>query len=193
MVTSIALEERFARYGKVEQAAVVTDPKGGSRLYGFVTMSSVAEAEKAMKRLHGSSLGGQIITVAKARRSRPRVPTPGRYHVDRRNRHSPAEDRDTKRTSNHHDQRWRDRYAEDGFHPTIMRNRRGSRERETLQDREQTTWDQRMELDRERGSRQNRYVIYRDREESSASYLAPTYYRELWVDSSCERGRPRSR
>ncbi|KAK7450580.1 hypothetical protein VKT23_012889 [Stygiomarasmius scandens] len=49
----------------VEEAAVVTDPKGDSRLYGFVTMSSVVEAEKAMKRVHGSSLGGQIITVTK--------------------------------------------------------------------------------------------------------------------------------
>ena len=65
------LKEAFQAHGNVVSAKVVTDrATGRSRGFGFVEMGSADEAQKAIKALNDSELGGRNIVVneAKARR-----------------------------------------------------------------------------------------------------------------------------
>ncbi|KAI7752892.1 hypothetical protein M8C21_000051 [Ambrosia artemisiifolia] len=79
-ITKSELEKHFSAEGKVEDVRLVTDPwTRESRGFGFVSMSSIKEAESCIKHLDGSVLDGRVITVEKARRRRGRTPTPGRY------------------------------------------------------------------------------------------------------------------
>ncbi|XP_021715457.1 scaffold attachment factor B1-like [Chenopodium quinoa] len=79
-VTRRELEKHFSSEGKVEDVHLVTDPwTKESRGFGFVTMSSLEEADRCIKYLNRSVLEGRVITVEKARRRRGRTPTPGRY------------------------------------------------------------------------------------------------------------------
>ncbi|KAK9755737.1 hypothetical protein RND81_01G046700 [Saponaria officinalis] len=79
-VTKRELEKHFSSEGKVEGVHLVTDPwTGESRGFGFVTMSCLEEAERCVKYLNRSVLEGRVITVEKSRRSRGRIPTPGKY------------------------------------------------------------------------------------------------------------------
>lgn len=58
----------FSRAGQCESAAVVTDRyTGRSRGFGFVEMSSAAEAAQAIEQLNGFSFMGRNITVSEAR------------------------------------------------------------------------------------------------------------------------------
>jgi len=67
-VTDDRLEEVFAAHGTVESARVVTDKfTGQSRGFGFVEMSSPAEASAAVTGLNETDLDGRTITVAEAR------------------------------------------------------------------------------------------------------------------------------
>jgi RNA recognition motif-containing protein len=67
-VTDDRLEEVFAAHGAVESARVVTDKfTGQSRGFGFVEMSSPAEASTAVTALNETDLDGRTITVAEAR------------------------------------------------------------------------------------------------------------------------------
>lgn len=50
-----------------------------SRGFGFVTFEQPQEADDAIEKLHLSQILGKTITVARARRQRPREPTPGQY------------------------------------------------------------------------------------------------------------------
>ena len=62
------LEELFAAHGTVESARVITDRMTGrSKGFGFVEMSTEAEAEAAMETLNGTDLEGRSITVNEAR------------------------------------------------------------------------------------------------------------------------------
>jgi RNA recognition motif-containing protein len=66
--TSAELESLFAQVGKVESATVVTDRDSGrSRGFGFVEMSSQAEAEQAITELNGRDVGGRQINVSAAK------------------------------------------------------------------------------------------------------------------------------
>jgi len=66
--TSADLEALFAQIGSCESAAVITDrATGRSRGFGFVEMSSSAEAEKAIAELNGKELHGRAISVNEAR------------------------------------------------------------------------------------------------------------------------------
>ncbi|MQL81583.1 hypothetical protein Taro_014043 [Colocasia esculenta] len=79
-VTKDELERHFQSEGKVTDVHLVVDPwTRESRGFGFVTMSSVAEADRCIKYLNRSVLEGRVITVEKARRRRGRTPTPGKY------------------------------------------------------------------------------------------------------------------
>ncbi|XP_047968459.1 serine/arginine-rich splicing factor SR45a isoform X2 [Salvia hispanica] len=79
-VTKRDLEKHFSTEGKVEDVHLVVDPRTReSRGFGFVTMSSLKEAERCIKYLDRSVLEGRVISVEKARRRRGRTPTPGRY------------------------------------------------------------------------------------------------------------------
>jgi RNA recognition motif-containing protein len=62
--TSEDLREHFAACGTVVSATVITDRfSGQSRGFGFVEMSTEAEAQAAIAKLGGQPLGGRRLTV----------------------------------------------------------------------------------------------------------------------------------
>ena len=62
------LQQLFAEYGTVSSAKVVTDrDTGRSKGFGFVEMSTDAEAEAAISALNGSEVQGRALTVNEAR------------------------------------------------------------------------------------------------------------------------------
>ncbi len=62
------LGEIFAEVGTVESANVVLDKMTGrSRGFGFVEMSSVEEAQKAVEALNGKEVDGRTIIVSEAK------------------------------------------------------------------------------------------------------------------------------
>jgi cold-inducible RNA-binding protein len=66
--TSADLETLFSEVGHCESAAVITDRgTGRSRGFGFVEMSSAAEAQKAISTLNGRELQGRTLNVSEAR------------------------------------------------------------------------------------------------------------------------------
>jgi RNA recognition motif-containing protein len=66
--TEAELRALFDQAGKVESAVVVSDRfSGRSRGFGFVEMSTDAEARQAISQLNGKVLGGRTITVDEAR------------------------------------------------------------------------------------------------------------------------------
>ncbi|MBM4355322.1 MAG: RNA-binding protein [Deltaproteobacteria bacterium] len=63
-----ALRAAFASFGAVTEATVVTDRDSGrSRGFGFVTMPSDAEADKAIEGMNGKVLDGRTLNVGVAR------------------------------------------------------------------------------------------------------------------------------
>jgi cold-inducible RNA-binding protein len=67
-ITENDLQDAFATHGTVTEASVVTDrTTGRPRGFGFVTMASAEEAQKAVESLNGSTLGDRSITVNEAR------------------------------------------------------------------------------------------------------------------------------
>lgn len=66
--TDGVLQDTFAQYGNVVEAAVMMDKfTGKSRGFAFVTMSSPEEAESAVKAMDGKDLDGRPIRVSIAR------------------------------------------------------------------------------------------------------------------------------
>ncbi|KAI8523656.1 hypothetical protein RHMOL_Rhmol13G0090600 [Rhododendron molle] len=62
------LEKHFSNEGKVEDIHLVIDPwTRESRGFGFVTMSTVEEADRCVKYLDRSVLEGRVITVERVR------------------------------------------------------------------------------------------------------------------------------
>jgi len=62
------LKETFETHGNVVSAKVVMDrATGRSRGFGFVEMGSADEADKAIKALNDSELGGRNIVVNEAK------------------------------------------------------------------------------------------------------------------------------
>jgi RNA recognition motif-containing protein len=67
-VTDKELEGVFAQAGVCESVAVITDKfSGQSRGFGFVEMSSDAEAQNAIKQLDGHELKGRALKVNEAK------------------------------------------------------------------------------------------------------------------------------
>ena len=74
-VDSSALQSMFTPHGTVDSAEVIMDrDTGRSKGFGFVEMSSDAEAQAAIAALNGQDSGGRSITVneAKPKADRPR-------------------------------------------------------------------------------------------------------------------------
>ncbi|MFN8545567.1 MAG: RNA-binding protein [Candidatus Binatia bacterium] len=66
--TSEDLKELFSRSGTCESASVIMDrATGRSRGFGFVEMSTPAEAEQAVAEFNGYDLAGRKLTVSEAR------------------------------------------------------------------------------------------------------------------------------
>ena len=68
------LQDAFAAHGTVTETNLMMDRvTGRPRGFGFITMSTPEEAQKAIEALNGSQLGGRALTVnvAKPREERP--------------------------------------------------------------------------------------------------------------------------
>jgi RNA recognition motif-containing protein len=62
------LQDAFAAHGTVMEANLMMDRMSGKpRGFGFVTMSSPEEAQKAIDALHGKEVDGRALTVNVAR------------------------------------------------------------------------------------------------------------------------------
>lgn len=71
----------FEKYGTVEKCQIMRDPHtNDSRGFGFVKMVTPDEADAAKDGLQGQVHEGRTLSIEKARRSRPRTPTPGKYY-----------------------------------------------------------------------------------------------------------------
>src|SRR5690242_6110304 len=78
--TEAELTTLFAAHGTVESAHVIADKfTGRSRGFGFVEMSSPAEAQAAIPALHGSQMDGRSLTVNEAKPQEPRSAKGGRF------------------------------------------------------------------------------------------------------------------
>lgn len=67
-VIEIDLEELFSDYGRVQAARVIRDRETGrSRGFGFVTMSSIQEAETARIALDGINFKGRKLKIDEAK------------------------------------------------------------------------------------------------------------------------------
>jgi len=67
-VDQSGLEETFGKCGTVESANIIMNrDTGQSKGFGFVEMSSNAEAQKAIQEINGSSIDGRALTVNEAR------------------------------------------------------------------------------------------------------------------------------
>ena len=77
-ITENDLQDAFAAHGTVVEANLMMDRMSGKpRGFGFVTMSTPEEAQKAIAALNGASLGGRALTVNIARPREERPPGGG--------------------------------------------------------------------------------------------------------------------
>jgi cold-inducible RNA-binding protein len=68
-----SLSEMFSAHGTVTSARVITDrDTGRSKGFGFVEMSSSAEAQSAIDKMNGKEFEGRAITVNEAKPMAPR-------------------------------------------------------------------------------------------------------------------------
>lgn len=89
--TDDSLKQFFSQAGTVVSANVITDKfSGRSKGFGFVEMSSEAEAKEAIAKLNGQTLDGRTIAVNEARPQAPREDRPygggGSFNRDRGDR-----------------------------------------------------------------------------------------------------------
>lgn len=71
--TEQALTSTFSECGTVESAKIITDrDTGRSKGFGFVEMSSDAEAQSAISRFNGTDYEGRAMTVNEAKPMAPR-------------------------------------------------------------------------------------------------------------------------
>ena len=76
--TENALHDAFAAHGSVVEANLMMDRMTGRpRGFGFVTMGSPEEAEKAIQAMNGAQLDGRALTVNVARPREERPPGGG--------------------------------------------------------------------------------------------------------------------
>src|SRR6202046_4898388 len=72
------LQDAFAAHGTVTETNMMMDRETGRpRGFGFVTMSTADEAQKAIAALNGKELGGRALTVNVAKPREERAPGGG--------------------------------------------------------------------------------------------------------------------
>ena len=74
-VSSEDLSDMFKEHGGVEDVTIIMDrDTGRSKGFGFVEMPNNSDADRAIKSLNGTQIGGRALTVnqARPRESRPR-------------------------------------------------------------------------------------------------------------------------
>src|SRR5512147_3093447 len=73
--TGDELQQTFSQAGTVSEAVVMMDKMTGrSRGFGFVTMASDEDAQKAIEMFNGKDMGGRAIVVNEARPMEQRAP-----------------------------------------------------------------------------------------------------------------------
>lgn len=78
------MHQAFSAYGSIASAKVMMErDTGRSKGFGFVEMSSAAEAQAAIEGLHGQSVGGRALVVNEARPMEPRPPRSGGFGGER--------------------------------------------------------------------------------------------------------------
>jgi len=76
--TENALQDAFAAHGTVIEANLMMDrATGRARGFGFVTMSTDAEAQNAISAMNGQTVDGRALTVNIARPREERAPRSG--------------------------------------------------------------------------------------------------------------------
>ena len=79
-LTEQDVRQLFDKYGEVESCHIMLDPHTKeSRGLGFVKMVAPDQADAAKEGLQGAQIEGRTLSIEKARRGRPRSPTPGKY------------------------------------------------------------------------------------------------------------------
>jgi RNA recognition motif-containing protein len=79
-LTESDITRLFEKYGDVENCSIMLDPHTKeSRGFGFVKMVTGEQADAAKEGLQGEVIEGRTLSIEKARRARPRTPTPGKY------------------------------------------------------------------------------------------------------------------
>lgn len=77
--TDATLQSHFSQVGTVESAKVIMDRDSGrSKGFGFVEMSSDAEATAAIEKLNNQTLDGRPLNISEARPQAPREGGGGR-------------------------------------------------------------------------------------------------------------------
>ncbi|KAI9695017.1 MAG: nuA3 HAT complex component nto1 [Bathelium mastoideum] len=100
------IADLFGKHGRVEKCNIMRDPHTrDSRGFGFVNMVTSEDADAAKQALAGAVFEGRTMSIEKARRSRPRTPTPGQYL-------GPPKRDETRGPSRG---RYRDRYDDRGY------------------------------------------------------------------------------
>jgi RNA recognition motif-containing protein len=78
------MQRTFGAFGSVNSAKVIMDRESGrSKGFGFVEMSTAAEASAAVQALHGQDLGGRDMVVNIAKPMEARAPRAGGYGGNR--------------------------------------------------------------------------------------------------------------
>ena len=76
--TENSLQDAFAAFGTVVETNLMMDRETGRpRGFGFITMSSVEEAQKAIEGMNGKEIGGRALTVNVAKPREERAPGGG--------------------------------------------------------------------------------------------------------------------
>lgn len=79
-LTEAEVTTLFEKFGDVEKCNIMRDPHTReSRGFGFVKMVTSDQADAAKEGLQGEVHQGRTLSIEKARRARPRTPTPGKY------------------------------------------------------------------------------------------------------------------
>lgn len=74
------IQEKFEKYGNVVSCNIMRDPHTReSRGFGFIQMETLEAADAAKEALQGEDYEGRTLSIEKARRGKPRGPTPGKY------------------------------------------------------------------------------------------------------------------
>ncbi|UYL09982.1 RNA-binding protein [Bdellovibrio sp. SKB1291214] len=73
-VDSDILANKFAEFGTVESANIITDrDTGRSKGFAFVEMATDSEATIAIEKLNGIDLGGRAMNISEAKPQAPRT------------------------------------------------------------------------------------------------------------------------
>ncbi|XP_062094921.1 organelle RRM domain-containing protein 2, mitochondrial [Humulus lupulus] len=77
LTTDEKLKEAFSPFGQIVDAKVITDRVSGrSKGFGFITYTSIEEAENAKQGMNAKFLDGWVIFVDPAKPKEPRPPQP---------------------------------------------------------------------------------------------------------------------